>query len=542
MRNSKYNSIIIFAVSLTFYLLFAHLQAITDPVESNYALTAREMLLSGDWLSPQIYGQYWFDKPIFYYWVVAASFKIFGISELAARIGSAVFAALGVTLVYWFAAKVSTVKKGLIAAVILATSLQYIVFAKLIHTDTALFFFANAVLVCFYLGFIRYKNTRNWYFLIYPCAAMAVLTKGPVGVLLPAMIIFAFLLAQKNWREVKKMYLLRGFIIFAVVALPWYVLMYAKHGATFIETFFGIHNYLRATVSEHPRSNVFFYYPLLLMAATLPWTGLGLLSFYHGALAAWRNRCVLSRFCLIWIGVYILFYSAMATKYPTYIFPVLFPLAVLIAQHLSSFSLGKKATFAWIVFPFSLMFTVFIFLLWHFLPGYSMHFYALVIVLLGLTGWYQLKCGDIVKTLPAAAASIVTVFLFLAITAFPHAAESHSDKDWAAQIQPYDAENIGFYRQYSTSAVFYSGKTLIKVVGEQERKNYNPKAKDWSRKHTMPVQSLQEFAQIPGAKKNILFVEKSKWAQFMAESQTGYSAKVIREYPDFWVVEIYLPK
>ena len=79
--------------------------AITDPVESNYALTAREMLEAGDYISPRIYGNYWYDKPIFFYWELILAFKLFGINEFAARFFPAVFAFLNVGLVCWFAKK-----------------------------------------------------------------------------------------------------------------------------------------------------------------------------------------------------------------------------------------------------------------------------------------------------------------------------------------------------------------------------------------------------------------------------------------------------
>lgn len=107
---------------------------ITDPVESNYTLTAKEMLLSQDWLSPRIYNQVWFDKTVMFYWLLGIDFKIFGVS--AARIIPAFFGACGIVLAEWFGSEISTPRRGLIAARVLGTSLQYFVISNLLITET----------------------------------------------------------------------------------------------------------------------------------------------------------------------------------------------------------------------------------------------------------------------------------------------------------------------------------------------------------------------------------------------------------------------
>lgn len=204
----------IFLVSFISYLFFSQLVPITDPVEANYVLTAKEMVKSGDWLSPQIYGHVWFDKPILFYWLTALAFKIFGFSDLAARIAPALFGAAGVVMMYWFVNKMAGRSVALLAALILATSLEYVLLAKFVITDMVLFVFNSGALVFFYLGYIRADETRQWYYAAYASMALAVLTKGPAGLLLPGLVIVAFLATQRNWSELRNMSIMSGVLIF----------------------------------------------------------------------------------------------------------------------------------------------------------------------------------------------------------------------------------------------------------------------------------------------------------------------------------------
>ena len=131
---------------------------ITDSVESNYALTAKEMVVSGDWLSPQIYGQYWFDKPVFFYWLTALGFKIFGFTEFAARFFPSCFGLAGLGLLIWGAKKLFDDKTAFYSGLVLLTSVEFFLISKSVITDAILFFFFSAVLLFFYLGYSSPKK------------------------------------------------------------------------------------------------------------------------------------------------------------------------------------------------------------------------------------------------------------------------------------------------------------------------------------------------------------------------------------------------
>lgn len=303
---------------------------ITDSVESNYALTAKEMVLSGDWLSPQIYGHYWYDKPVFFYWLTALAYKMFGFTEFASRFFPALFGLGSVALLAWGGSKLENARSGFFSALVLLSSVEFFLISKSVITDAVLFVFFSATLLFFYLGY-RDGRARYWY-IMYAAAGFAVLTKGPIGVLLPGLIITLFLLWQRDWRVLKRMHLVSGTLLCAAVAVPWYAVMYSLHGSDFINTFFGTHNLLRATVSEHPRDDVFYYYTLVNLLALFPWSGLIPWAAYKWWRQGQRSLEEQQKFLLLWAIVVFVFFQCMATKYITYTYPLLFPASLLLGS------------------------------------------------------------------------------------------------------------------------------------------------------------------------------------------------------------------
>ena len=306
--------------------------SVTAPVEVNYAQTAKEMLSAGDWLSPQIYGNYWYDKPIFFYWELLAAFSAFGVTDFAARFFPALFAAAGLLLTYGFARRLYDERTAFWSAIILGTGVLYAFLAKLILTDMSLFVFFGGTLAAFFLGY--HERQQKFFYIAYACAGLGVLTKGPVGFLLPGLVILVFLLAARDLSALRRICLPTGLLVFAAVCAPWYIYMYLVHGADFINTFLGIHNVLRATVSEHAKWNVWYFYIGIYFIGMFPWSFALPLALYR----AWRIRPSVDTralFLLVWAVVVPVFFQLMATKYPTYSFPAFLPTAILTARLLA---------------------------------------------------------------------------------------------------------------------------------------------------------------------------------------------------------------
>ena len=305
---------------------------VTAPVEVNYAQTAKEMLAAGDYLSPQIYGNYWYDKPIFFYWELIAAFSVFGVTDFAARFFPALFAAVGLVMTYAFARRLYDERTAFRAAIILGTGVLYSFLAKLILTDMSLFVFFGGTLAAFFIGY--YEREQKYFYIAYACAGLAVLTKGPIGLLLPGLVILVFLALARDLSALRRMCIPTGLLVFAAVCAPWYIYMYFAHGADFVNTFLGIHNVLRATVSEHAQWDVWYFYLGVYFIGMFPWSFALPLALYR----AWRIRPdidVRTLFLLVWAIVVPVFFQFMATKYPTYSFPAFLPTAILTARLLA---------------------------------------------------------------------------------------------------------------------------------------------------------------------------------------------------------------
>lgn len=311
------------------------LLAVTDPVEVNYAETAKEMLLSGDWFSPRIYGNYWYDKPAFFYWQLLAAFKIFGIHDFSARLFPVLTAVTGIFVAYKFGCYLHNVKTGLVGAFMLATSLEYWYLGHAVVTDMTLFVSTS---VCLFFFYIYYEKDKLLYLYgAFVAAAVGVLTKGPVGFVLPGLIILIFLLWEKKTSYFMRRHLWSGLLLCIILVLLWYAPMYSLHGTAFTETFLGTHNLLRATVSEHPQNNVIYYYAVVWMGGFFPWSLWALCEMiktvkHKGVHLPQQSR---ERFLWVWLVVVFVFYQVMASKYLTYTFPILMPSALLLAPYAS---------------------------------------------------------------------------------------------------------------------------------------------------------------------------------------------------------------
>ena len=323
------NLLSLLILSLILFFLGGWLIPITDPTESVYVLTAKEMLAADDWFSPRIYGNFWFDKPIMFYWELLIAYKLFGVNEFAARLFPAIFATLGVFLTYFFGAKLYNRKVGFVAAVMLATSLEYWYLAHAIITDMTLLVLFSATLMSFFLGYRAGKP--RFYLIAFATSGAAVLTKGPIGFFLPGLIILIFLAWQGDLRHLKKLFRLKNLLILAAIVSIWYLPMILIHGTDFVENFLGVHNFLRATVSEYPKTDVWYYYLLITAIGFFPWS----IPLIWGAIKNLRGLPkfdATEKFLIVWTLTVIIFFQLCATKYITYTLPAMLPAMIFFAR------------------------------------------------------------------------------------------------------------------------------------------------------------------------------------------------------------------
>ncbi|HHV62459.1 MAG TPA: glycosyltransferase family 39 protein [Firmicutes bacterium] len=333
-----------------------------DLDEGMYAEVAREMLVRGDYVAPYFNYQPRFDKPPLHYWVTAGFYKVFGVNEFSARLGSASFGFLGAVLVYFLGRTLFSKRVGLLAAIVLGTNLLYFAESKIGLVDTALTFFIVLSLLAFWLAWLR--RDRRYYALLGVAMALGTLTKGPVAVLLPGGVIIIFLVLSEGfrgvWREVANRWALLGAATFALIALPWHLAVWARYGGKFLADYFGYHMFTRFTSAIETHGGPWYYYLLVLALGFLPWSGFLLagavgeiimgmrvkpwMQWLQGGhdgrrdrrnrdrfYRLWGNGRDGVRFVMIWFAVVFLFFSMSKTKLPGYILPGLPSVALAVA-------------------------------------------------------------------------------------------------------------------------------------------------------------------------------------------------------------------
>ena len=323
--------VLIVAVFIMFFQLGSY--PLLDPDEPVYAQTAREMLAAGDLLSPRIYGDFWYDKPPMYYWLVAAASEVFGMGEFAARFPSALLAVTGSVYLYLSVSRLISIRAGVFSALILTTSIEYFYLGKAAVTDMTLSF-------CLMVALLSFIEKR--YMLFYLFTALAVITKGPIGLFFAGAIVFLYLLATQRWKELLQMSILPGTVLFTAVAAPWYLLMTHFHGSAFVDTFLGFHNVTRFTSPEHAAGAVWYYFIPVLLVGFFPWTAILFQSLWS-SLTTNRKERPLLLFFMSWAVVVFVFFSLSATKLVSYILPMFPALAVIAGWYLDqAFEYGKE--------------------------------------------------------------------------------------------------------------------------------------------------------------------------------------------------------
>lgn len=310
---------------------------LTDPDETFYAQTAREMLSRGEWVTPYLYGKPQFEKPVLFYWLVESSFKVFGVNEFAARLPSAVCGTLGVIAIFFFGRLFFNNRVGFLSAIILATNVEYVVLSRACITDMALFLFMLSASLFFLLGYFRERG--HYYILSAASMGLAVLTKGPIFLALFLGIVLAFLILARDLKAILKMPVWQSVLVFAVITAPWYLTIHNLHGKAFIDGFFGFHNVNRFLVSEHKIGSQVYYNVPILFGGLFPWSVFIPAGLWNIA-GKIRRGDKASLFLAISFVAIFSFFTVSSTKLPTYIFPSFFAIVVFLAVLADDFLAG----------------------------------------------------------------------------------------------------------------------------------------------------------------------------------------------------------
>lgn len=333
---------------LVSYLQFFHQLGglgLVGPDEPRYAQVAREMAVSGDFVTPRLHGEPWFEKPILYYWMAAAAFKVMGVSELAARLPSAVSALLGILAVFLVGRHWVSTRCGLAASLILASSPVYFSFARGASTDMVLTSALTISLACLYFAWFGERpeiaakavpghRSSVWTYGIYVFLALAVLAKGPVGAVLAGLSTALFALATRRWDLLKRLLQPGPMVSGLAVAFPWYWLCYRANGWSFIQEFLINHNVARFATDRYQHIQAFWFFIPVVFAGFLPWVFQVLAPAWQWLWRNWREpkKDLQSALFWSWALLPILFFSLSRSKLPGYVLPVFPALALLAAR------------------------------------------------------------------------------------------------------------------------------------------------------------------------------------------------------------------
>lgn len=306
---------------------------LANPDEGRYAEVPREMIASGDYVTPRLDGVPYFEKPPLGYWMVAACERWLGPGEAAVRLTPAALALAGILMTYAAARRLHGRDAGLWSAGVLGTSLLFFGLGHLVTLDMPVSVLMTSTLLCFILAVHEPPGTRRrlLFYGLYASSALATLTKGLEGFLITGAVMFLWLVLYGQWHRLRPLHLPTGILLFLAIALPWHLLAAARNPGW--ARFYFIHEHWeRFTDTGHGRYQPpWFFIPVLLLGL-FPWTGFLWPALREAVAGGWAGRRdrALPGFFLVWAGFILLFFSASKSKLIPYILPVFPALAVLV--------------------------------------------------------------------------------------------------------------------------------------------------------------------------------------------------------------------
>jgi 4-amino-4-deoxy-L-arabinose transferase-like glycosyltransferase len=312
---------------------------LVHPDEGRYAEIAREMAASGDWLTPRLNGIKYFEKPALQYWITAVAFDTIGVRQWTARLWPALAGFLGVLFIGYTGYRIGGARLGIYAAAALGGCVWWIGNAHILTLDAGLAFWMAVGLGSFLIaqcGRVDARGERAWMLAAWAALALAVLSKGLIGIVLPGATLVLYSLLERDAALWRRLHLVAGTLVFLAVAAPWFVAV-SRANAEFFDFFFIHEHFTRFLTSEARREAPWWYFVPLLAVGLIPWLPL----FAVRALRTWRtaapgaNGFRWQRFALTWAGFIFVFFSLSGSKLPSYILPMFPALALVIGAQLA---------------------------------------------------------------------------------------------------------------------------------------------------------------------------------------------------------------
>ncbi|MEQ1525415.1 MAG: glycosyltransferase family 39 protein [Gallionella sp.] len=311
------------------------------PDEGRYAEIPREMVASGDWTTPRLNDIKYFEKPPLQYWATAVAYEVFGEHQWTSRLWAGLTGFFGIFLVWFAGLRLFGREAAAYAAMLLGSSLLYVLIGHVNTLDMGVTFFISLGIFAFLIAQNEgeTKSQRNWMLWAWAGMALAVLSKGLMGLILPGTAIFIYCIVQRDFSVLKRMHWLSGLAVFFLISAPWFYFV-MKANPEFFDKFFIYEHFTRFTTKQHGRYQPWYYFVPILLSGMLPWTLLMLDTLWR----TWRTNVLpakvfnAARFLLIWSVFIYLFFTASGSKLPSYLLPIFPALALLMGKRIAEMS------------------------------------------------------------------------------------------------------------------------------------------------------------------------------------------------------------
>ncbi len=311
---------------------------LANPDEGRYSEISREMAASGDWITPRLNGIKYFEKPPLQYWASAAALEAFGDNEIAARLYVAFAGLATLAITALTAARLASPAIGVATALALVSSPYFMALGGIVTLDMGLTLWTTATMCAFLLAHAPGTDDgarRRWMLAAWAAMALAVLSKGLVGLVIPAAALGLHCLVRRDFTALGRMEWGYGLTLFFAIAAPWFIAVsYAN--PEFPEFFFIHEHFTRFTSTEHRRTEPAWYFVPILLAGILPW----MVALPAAVSHAWRvdglgRGFPALRFAILWVVFVVAFFSASGSKLPTYILPAFPALGLVLGRYLA---------------------------------------------------------------------------------------------------------------------------------------------------------------------------------------------------------------
>lgn len=471
---AQQNLMVLALVAILIWFSNLEYRKLAEPDEGRYAEIPREIVASGDWITPRLNGIKYFEKPPLQYWATALAYKLFGEYHWTSRLWCALTGFCGILVIYFTGVRLFGAEAGLYAALALASSVLYVLIGHINTLDMGVTFFMNAALVSFLLA-QQTAGHRFWIHVAWTALGLAVLSKGLIGIALPGAVFAIYSLIQRDFGLWKRLHPVSGGLLFLAITSPWFITVSVTN-PEFFDFFFVHEHFERYLTRVHDRYQPWWYFIPILLAGILPW----LVTFFDALCRAWKPQALSQpfqpkRFLLIWIVFICLFFTLSSSKLPSYILPVFPAAALLIGQRLSEIT-GR--ILFWHIVPVALLALAGLALAPQAVKFaseevprelYSDYVVWLVAaaatLLLGAAfSLYQSHRERIKPALIALALAGLTCSQ-LALTGRDSLAPAHSSYHLAQKIKPYLKSGAPFYSvgMYEQTLPFYIKRTVVLV-------------------------------------------------------------------------------